>query len=402
MNLSKLHIALNILFFFNIHLLSQQIEWDHDEGFNDNLLYLHVYENYEFHPLWYCDWEEKYFSHSSIRINIGSVEVNDLMKNIRILINEKLNDYWWFQADLKYYDTHFINEEEEFSYLGFNVDIFNFLGLFLQFDPAFDKELINSRFGISIQNDERNQFIRLGLTYDEFLYDEKNNLGGKVLQAPRGILWQGRAKWNNFTVFTEGKFSSRFERAYPDSIKSPSMSYHEKGKNQFKLHGYYDTGSQSKLIFGLNYYDFNDAKEFRDSLRYYNLNNNFITGNLQYLFYLYDHYRFRVSGRYISQNSTTDGLKDYDYKREEIIPSVFWEYFFGSHIIELGVMQSFYRWDSQSAMQEYQLYEKNRIEKVKLGWTYTFRNKSILQISISHVFSIFGFGGGNIQYQLFF
>ena len=75
--------------------------------------------------------------------------------------------------------------------------------------------------------------------------------------------------------------------------------------------------------------------------------------------------------------------------------------FAGPGIIEVGYMGSLQRWDYQGTNFEPPQWE-NYIDKVKLGYTFQFKDKAFLQFSVSHVTTIWGFGGGNVQFWLEF
>jgi len=93
---------------------------------------------------------------------------------------------------------------------------------------------------------------------------------------------------------------------------------------------------------------------------------------------------------------------DYSYRRRELLPAVFAARSLGDHEVELGWFGSAYDWD-YDAVAAVGDYERNDyIDKVKLGWTYVFGEKSRIHLSLSHVVRLDNFGGGNAQYLLAF
>ena len=150
-------------------------------------------------------------------------------------------------------------------------------------------------------------------------------------------------------------------------------------------------------------YKFNESKTYVDSSRTYEYKNMISIMGLEYMFEFLQHFRLRAGLKYIDQETAARGFKHYDYKRAEWMPAVFFEYLYSKQAsVELAVMESFYDWRYEASALVDNYTERSNIEKVKLGWNYRFDENSVLQISLSHVFSIMGFGGGNIQFMTFF
>ena len=140
---------------------------------------------------------------------------------------------------------------------------------------------------------------------------------------------------------------------------------------------------------------------FHDVEYDYSYQNKIYTYSIQYVLTYKQHNRFRLLGYYLTQDAQSKGFSNHDFRRRDFIPGFFYEYIWTKHILELGVMGSAYDWDYNAISQD--VYEEQGIvEKVKIGWTYRFNNNAQFQFSISHVFSVFGFGGPNAQYQMFF
>jgi hypothetical protein len=63
-------------------------------------------------------------------------------------------------------------------------------------------------------------------------------------------------------------------------------------------------------------------------------------------------------------------------------------------------MGSLYAWDFHDRKGPDSFRADDMTEKVKVGYTYHFSERGSLHLSISHVFSFLGFGGGNVQFTL--
>jgi len=377
--------------------------WFYDEGKQDKLLFLHTLVNYEFDPIWWYEWDKNLLSESIVKFSFGSVEIHDLLVNARIVVNEKIANGLWFQADLERYRSHWVNREKKNLYMGMEQDIFSGLGLFWQFNPYFDKEYIDTRFGVSYTDVKRERYIRLGLQLDNFLWQEKNPQKGEYTRTPLALFWQFRQNIGNFWIFSEGNYGNEYGKVFNNSEKEPLLSA-EKGRNaEINVRAYYLSGNRLPLYFTLYHYYFFINQNFRESSSALNYENSLTTIGLEYRFYVGDKFSVRVGGHFLWQYSESAGTETYNYMRNEIMPSLFAEYRFNEkHNLELAVMESFYNWGSDSGNEIHNFAEKGNVEKVKLGWTVYLLPKVRLQLSVSHVFSIGGFGGGNIQYLMYF
>ncbi len=399
--LHKIQISLLLLLTCGLSL-GQVSEWTHDQGFRDDLLYLHVMENYAYNPSWVYEWEKKFYSSNNAFLNFGSVEIHDLYNDIRILLNVPLDSNWTFTADYKTYATHFINEEIQYMFMGLERRIYSNIKVYMQFNPGFDKEFIDGKIGVAWYNDDLSNYIRLALQYDQFVYEEKNDYKGSADKQPRAVNWNIRLGNEKWSIFSEGLKSGGFSWNYPDSIKSLGLKIHQGLTNYSVLRLYYFINKMRFLRLETNQYNFEEQKKYYLETKNYKVDNKIWSMQLLYSHYISINWRIRASARYLEQQSNAAGLINYQYKRSEIMPSLWIDYQTGRHNIELAVMESYYDWKSESLQQEYNYTQNSNIEKVKLAYTYKFKNNSRLQLSLSHVFSIFGFGGFDLNYLLFF
>ncbi len=390
------------LLLFLVRVNAQSALWSHDQGFKDELLYLHVMENYAYNPSWVYEWEKSKYKSNSAFLNFGSVEIHDLFNDIRILINEPLDSNWTFMADYKKYSTHFVNQEIQQLYLGLERRLYSNFKVFMQFNPAFNKEFIDVRIGGAWYNSDQTNYIRFALQADQFVYDEKNDFKGITEQQPYGLNWNVRLGNKKWSLYSEGLQSAGFIWNYPDSCRSLGLKSHQGSTNRSVNRLYYFFSDDAFLRFETTYYEFHEKKIYTTSAYDYNVHNRIVSLQLLYSYYLSSSWRLRISGRYLAQKASSSGMETYQYDRNEIMPSFWIDYQSGRHNIELAVMESFYEWDSKSVQAENDYFKQNNIEKVKLGWSYQFKNDSRLQLSLSHVFSISGFGGFNVNYLLVF
>ena len=397
-------IKFTVIFFclFYSAALAYEDKWFYDEGKKDKLLFLHTLLNYEINPLWWYIWDKNLLSVSGLKFSFGSVEIHDLLINARFVINEEIAGGLWFQADMDWYRSHWVNREKKNLFMGMEQHVFSGLGVFLQFNPYFDKEYIDARFGISYANKNRDRYLRLGLQLDNFLWQEKNPQKGEYSQIPLALFWQFRQGVGNFRIFSEGIYGNEYRRVYNNAEKEPLLAA-EKGQNaEINVRVYYLSEDRLPLYLTVYHYYFSIYQRFRSKTPELGYKNSLTTIGLEYCFYLSDSFTLRLGGRYLWQFSESGGREAYTYARNELMPSLFAEYRFNEkHSLELAVMESFYGWDSSSGNEIHNFAEKGNIEKVKLGWNVRLAPQTRLQLSVSHVFSIGGFGGGNIQYLMY-
>ncbi len=384
-------------------LSAYENKWFYDEGKQDKLLFLHTMVNYEFNPLWWYDWDKNLLSKSAIKFSFGSVEIHDLLINARFTLTEKIAKGLWFQSDMEWYRSHWGNREKKNLYMGMEQHIVSGLGLFLQFNPYFDKEYIDTRFGISYTDRDRTRYFRVGLQLDNFLWQEKNPQKGEYTREPMALFWQLRQSIGNFWIFSEGNYGNEYGKVFNNTEKEPLLAK-EKGRNaEINVRLYYFSDDRLPLYLTFYHYLFFINQSFSNSASALGYENRLTTVGLEYSFFINNNFNLRVGGRYLWQYSESQGTDSYTYMRNEFMPFLFAEYWFSKkHSLELAVMESLYNWDSSSGNEIYNFAEKGNIEKVKLGWTMYLLPAVRLQLSVSHVFSIGGFGGGNIQYLMYF
>ena len=104
-------------------LLGKADEWDFDDAYREELLYMHAFVNYDFDPDWQQRWEKKLMKDKGLRISYGSVTSNKLFQHEDVIINQNLGDGWWFRGNFKRYfgrykdiseDVHFIEFQRYF------------------------------------------------------------------------------------------------------------------------------------------------------------------------------------------------------------------------------------------------------------------------------------------------
>jgi hypothetical protein len=214
-----------------------------------------------------------------------------------------------------------------------------------------------------------------------------------------------RYNFDKIVFFSEGNYDRGFERYYPDPLMSPIDKSHDKQTHQQDVKLYYLISPTAMLQFHYYHYFFNEVKSFygipaQFDYDYTNELNNF---SMLYLFKIKDHHRIRLIGQYLNQNAAGDGFSPHDFHREDFMPALFYEYLWTRHILELGYMFSLHNWDYDNVNNDLD-YHLNwgKYDKVYIGYTYRFTDSAQLHLSVSHQPIIEGFGGGSVQYIMYF
>lgn len=390
------------MLFVSVHANTQSLEWEFDDFYTAKLLYLHPVVNYEFHPLWYQEWEDDLFRVNSVRLSFGSVTLTELFSDSRIVINERLIDGLWFRFDDMWYASHHIDREERSRRLGLEQYVWRGLSIFCYGDLAFDKEEADILFGMSVTDSTRRRFARVAFLDEDQFYDEKNDRGGVTSRRPLGLTWALNHRFGPLKIFSEGRYSSGFERSFADSTLSAGLSFHSLQDNRALLKLYYHPDKAALWEFAVASSALSESKEYHDSTFDYDYTNRVTSYNLRYLLRIRERNRLRVGSYYIRQAADASRYKEYSYRRKEVLPYLFFEIERQFGIIELGYLGS-YSTCALDAADDADDYDRDGyVDKVKLGYTYVFSQNAKIQLSISHVVAIEEFGGGNAQFLLFF
>ena len=165
---------------------------------------------------------------------------------------------------------------------------------------------------------------------------------------------------------------------------------------------YYFPKDLSILSLSYYHYKFDEMKSFTDQPYDYHYKNQFNNISLEYMLRFKQVNRFRIKLNYLNQEAESQGFKGHKFKREDVMSGVSYERFFSAHLIDMqdlfATVQSQY--GTLENMQRG--VEKGFVDKIKLGWMYTFPQGSKFYISLSHEVQGGEFGGANLFYILLF
>ena len=249
-------------------------------------------------------------------------------------------------------------------------------------------------------NENKDQYCRLALTYDDFLFDEKNPSGGKVVSEPLGTKWSVRFSKNRFLFSSTGNFNNLFEVEFPDSVFSPDRSSFSNKNDEITVWLYYFFKAGHIAEFNFYHYFFRQKETFYEQ-----------TSDYDYRDYIYDfavkyyhqlHKTLIIKGflHFVRQEAEAEGQRNYDFKRNEILPKLILQFSEGRSLWEIGYIRSSYKLNLDDALGTSSYSRSNSFQTLMIRWTYMISDFARLQFSLSHVPDFDGFGGGNLNFLL--
>ena len=387
--------------FFSVLIADNNFK-SYEEPYQDVILYLHPLLNYSPPVDWQYDQDKNIFAMNGLYISTGSVTTDDLLLEARLVINQDLGKGWWFRGWGIHYDTRHLNLYNNSLFMGFDKHVFKNTYLFLQVNPHYDKEYTDIMTGVALYSIDSEQYLRLGLLMEDFIYDEKNDFNAISDQTPLALRWQFRYILGAFILYTDGKFSRGFKRKYPDQRKSPDIFSHSQHTDHNISKLYYKHGEKFIIEISYSSYRFEEGKTFIDSLFNYiygnNLNDFGCEGN--FIFLPENHFRFNL--HYLAQKAHASMYRAHRYARRDYLSGVFYERDVRQSRIDFGYMISFYDYRYHGLAGQKGYTRQGYVDKLKLGWTYRFPQGARLHLSLSHELSSGEFGGANLQSMIFF
>ena len=375
--------------------------WILEDGYGTNLLYVHALVNYAYDLEWQYEWERRQFAENSLRINTGSVSSDQLLTDVDLNVNQPLNDQWRFFGRFDRKGFRRRPESDDLLLLGFERSVFESSGVYVAVNPEFGKEFLDVGAGFTVYRKNREQYLRLGLLVEDMNWGSKNQQGGSQEQRPMKVEWTLRwALPSEWWVYSEGRMGQGFERTLPDPVESPELITHDRRDDRIELR--VSRGGERYWAAMLEWYDFEETKTFRTPGFDYDYANTQLNVGVEHVRVVADKHRWRFLIQYVDQQAESIGFRQHDFNREEVLGGIFYErlrpqsawsiaYAFGSPDMVYEALET----DNSFMKGEY-------TDKLIAGWRYRFSQQAQVRVTIAHEVSDEGFGGGAVQYQMFF
>ena len=386
-----------------VSAISGFINWSFEDDYQDRLLFIHPFINYDYNAYWYYDWEKNLFKRNGFLFSVGSVTTKDLLVDGTLVINEYLGAGWRFRGEGRWLETLHLADKEKYTFMGLEKEVINNTSVYLIVNPAYDKENTDINMGILFADSTYENYLRLGFLWEDFVYDAKNNLVGVTDKTPYALQWVFRYQLDQITVYSQGRLSQGFKRRFPNKQSSPDLNYHDLLHNDFTVKIYYVPSKVSILNLSAYQYQFQETKIFSADSFNFHYNTRVKDIGLDYLLTFKELNRLQFQLHYVNKKAKSIGYRQHRFDRNDILMAFSYERFFGKHMIELQYMYALPRWNYDSYHEQEQSYAyRGTMDKVKIGWTYQFPQRSEIHISASHEVHEGTFGGANLQYILLF
>ena len=376
--------------------------WQFEKPYTDNYLYLHSFINYSHNAFWKFDWQKNLIKSNGLKINFGSVSTNDLQSDINLIINQEISNSWRFKSSGTYRANRFENSQKQNLFMGFEKTVFQSVGLFFQINPLFEKEYIDISFGGLFSDDKREKYISLEIILEDFLYGEKNDFEGKSINDPIVLNWKLRYGLDKIWFYVEGRLTNGFERKFEDKDHSPEINYHLQKINNVNSSLFYLLNRKSILSLNYYFYSFYESKNFYETENNFSYSNDIHDFSIELIYNFKKLNNFRLQSHYLIQNAVSIGYRAHHYKRKESLNGVYYERIFSNFSIEAGYLFSIFNWKYNRTLSNNDYSRSDFSSKVSISWNYQFNINAVLRLSLSHEIEINGFGGGNLQYMMFF
>lgn len=376
-------------------------DWPFPDELRSRLVFVHPLVNYAVNPIWQRDWERSLAARNGIQATSGSVSTDDLYTDLVVNVTEPLGDRFRFLFRLVWREGLHLDPERQEHWLGFEGRLTGGLGAFLQVNPTPDKEELDLMAGLVLVDRTRQRYLRLGVRWDDLLYERKNDQGGTSEGEPVGVTWEARYAAGRWELFTTGRYGSASRRAYPDSVLSPDLTsaYRQDGASTLRLRHVW-----SDLDFAgieASHYRFEAEDLGRDAADNLKYGNEYVHLRGLGVVRIGGPWGLRPEIHWLRQWATGEGRRDFSHRREDLFPALFAELRApGRSTWELGYLATHHQWSY--TMGPWTDDRDGYTDKIKLGWTYAFRPDARLQLSLSHELDLDRFGGGNVQYQMNF
>ncbi len=377
-------------------------EWTFEYAYKDNFLFLHSLVNYSYDISWKYDYQRNLIRSNSLALNFSSVTTADLMTDSYLNINQSLGGGWRFKSAGQYRANRFENEEVKYLGLGFEKTIISNIGLFFLFNPTYEKEENDVSFGTLVTSENREIYFVAEVELEDFLFNEKDDFGGKYLKEPVNFKWQLRYVFGRFTLFSNGRISTGFERTYDDIELSPELRFHSQKINSTNVTLAYNPGEELLTAVSYDHYSFSESKNYTAEEENYIYDNSINRISAECIYTFLPLNNIRILTNYIIQDAGSRGFREHDYTRKELASGIFYMRYFSEHALEAGFMMSIFDWKYVSYPDQDNYSRTDNSSKVMLAYHYTFKNNARFIFSISHEIDTEGFGGGNLQYIMFF
>ena len=380
-----------------------QEDWAFEDSYQNDLLYVHALANYSWDLEAQFSWELNQFTNNALRINTGSVSSDRLFTDVDLSLNQRLNDKWRFSGRFERDGQRRRTITTEQLLLGLERSLLDNSALFVTVNPEYDKSFMDVAIGYALYRDEREQYLRVSVLLEDINFEGKNDLDGTEQQQAVSLEWV--ARWSlpgDWFVYSEGRVGQGFERRFDDALTSPELASQAQRNNRAELRFSRQVEDGTLWSFWSEWVDFEDERVFRTPGYDYQYANRELTLSAEHVRLLADNHRLRLAAHYVDREAESIGFNGHQYVRNDIVGGAFYEYLRANSGISVGYALGVPDFEYAAVNPDASYAGGNFSDKLIVSFRYTFSERAEVRTSISHEISQHGFGGGAVQFQMFF
>ena len=377
--------------------------WDLLDGYDFNLLYVHSLVNYAYDLEWQANWERRRFAGNALRVNTGSVSSDQLLTDIDLNLNVALNDKWRFVGQFTRNGFRRRQVREDQLLLGLERSLGKSSAIFVTVNPEFGKDTIDVEAGYAWYADDREEYVRIGVRAEDMNWTTKNVVGSEQIEDPIKLVWAVRVELGEKNwLYTEGKFGTGYERIFVEPELSPDLAAEDRLENTAEVR-FGHRGDEGTLwsVF-VDYFEFEESRIFRTPGLDYDFRNRQVNGGIEHIRLIGERHRLRLLAQLVDVQGSSRGFLEHDYERQEVVAGAFYEYLWPSSGVTVAYAAGSPDFSFEALDPDESFSGGDYTDKLILGWRYTFSENAEIRVSIAHEISEQGFGGGAVQYQMFF
>jgi hypothetical protein len=377
--------------------------WDLLDGYDFNLLYVHSLVNYAYDLEWQANWERRRFAGNALRVNTGSVSSDQLLTDIDLNLNVALNDKWRFVGQFTRNGFRRRQVREDQLLLGLERSLGESSAIFVTVNPEFGKDTIDVEAGYAWYAGDREEYARIGVRAEDMNWTTKNVVGSEQIEDPIKLVWAVRVELGEKNwLYTEGKFGTGYERIFVEPELSPDLAAEDRLENTAEVR-FGHRGKEGALwsVF-VDYFEFEESRVFRTPGLDYDFRNRQVNGGIEHIRLLGERHRLRLLAQLVDVQGSSRGFLEHDYERQEVVAGAFYEYLWPSSGVTVAYAAGSPDFSFEALDPDESFSGGDYTDKLILGWRYTFSENAEIRVSIAHEISEQGFGGGAVQYQMFF
>ena len=364
-------------------------------------LFLHERINYEFSVPAVLLWNRSRYSKNGMRLSYGSIGKTILLRNEELIIDQDLSERINFRGVYRNYEGRIYPEKMSSVYLGLSLKITEGLYAGGIFKPHFEKDNMDAGLKILWLSGSKEEYLGITLTGEDMYYDKRNTVKGQQIQNPLKIGWDIRKSAGIVNLSSQGSAGIGFVRIFSDPVLSNGIIRHEHNSQKAVFIADMELFPGNMTVFHGFFYRFKEKMMFSEQEKDHAYNYDIDELGIKNIFRINESWSITAGVRHIRLRTEKEHSLPFRYKRNEIMPELRLNFLSGKVEYSAAYFSSFIDLKDTSASEkskDVNLYE----DKAEISAGIIFGNTGRLTLSLSHVTTIQGFGGGNVRYIMYF